>query len=104
MRPQISDSFVSFYALGSFEKPIVLIMGGVDKGNDYTQIEELVTKKVKEHENNVVSSSSGGGGGDVPNTITNKEQATYREKKFKETTSNLLLFFLLFGEPLKNIK
>lgn len=36
-----------FYALGSFEKPIVLIMGGVDKGNDYTQIEDLVTKKVK---------------------------------------------------------
>ncbi len=36
-----------FYALGSFEKPIVLIMGGVDKGNDYTQIEELVAQKVK---------------------------------------------------------
>ncbi len=36
-----------FYALGSFEKPIVLIMGGVDKGNDYSQIEELVIRKVK---------------------------------------------------------
>jgi UDP-N-acetylmuramoylalanine--D-glutamate ligase len=36
-----------FYALGSFEKPIVLIMGGVDKGNDYSQIEALVLKKVK---------------------------------------------------------
>jgi UDP-N-acetylmuramoylalanine--D-glutamate ligase len=36
-----------FYALGSFEKPIVLIIGGVDKGNDYTQIEELVKQKVK---------------------------------------------------------
>ena len=36
-----------FYALGSFEKPIVLIMGGVDKGNDYSQIEELVVKKAK---------------------------------------------------------
>jgi UDP-N-acetylmuramoylalanine--D-glutamate ligase len=36
-----------FYALGSFQKPIVLIMGGVDKGNDYSQIEELVLKQVK---------------------------------------------------------
>lgn len=36
-----------FYALGSFKEPIVLIMGGVDKGNDYTQIEALVQAKVK---------------------------------------------------------
>jgi UDP-N-acetylmuramoylalanine--D-glutamate ligase len=36
-----------FYALGSFEEPIILIMGGVDKGNDYRQIENLVSKKVK---------------------------------------------------------
>ncbi|MET3125551.1 UDP-N-acetylmuramoylalanine--D-glutamate ligase [Arcicella rosea] len=36
-----------FYALGSFNDPIVLIMGGVDKGNDYSQIEDLVEQKVK---------------------------------------------------------
>jgi UDP-N-acetylmuramoylalanine--D-glutamate ligase len=36
-----------FYALGSFEKPVVLIAGGVDKGNDYSQIETLVRNKVK---------------------------------------------------------
>lgn len=36
-----------FYALGSFSEPIILIMGGVDKGNDYKQIENLVTEKVK---------------------------------------------------------
>lgn len=36
-----------FYALGSFEKPIILIIGGVDKGNDYSQIEALVAQKVK---------------------------------------------------------
>lgn len=36
-----------FYALGSFTDPIVLIMGGIDKGNDYSQIEALVTQKVK---------------------------------------------------------
>ncbi|WP_373515530.1 UDP-N-acetylmuramoyl-L-alanine--D-glutamate ligase [Persicitalea sp.] len=36
-----------YYALGSFDRPIILIMGGVDKGNDYSQIEPLVRQKVK---------------------------------------------------------
>lgn len=36
-----------FYALGSFQQPIILIMGGVDKGNDYDQIKDLVKEKVK---------------------------------------------------------
>jgi len=36
-----------FYALGSFSQPIILIAGGVDKGNDYSQIEDLVRQKVK---------------------------------------------------------
>ena len=37
----------TFYALGSFEKPIVWIAGGQDKGNDYSQIEQYVKDKVK---------------------------------------------------------
>jgi len=36
-----------WYALESFENPLVLILGGADKGNDYTQIDELVADKVK---------------------------------------------------------
>jgi len=36
-----------FYALGSYNESIILIMGGVDKGNDYRQIEQLVVQKVK---------------------------------------------------------
>ena len=36
-----------YYALGSFQRPIILILGGVDKGNDYSQIEPLVREKVK---------------------------------------------------------
>jgi UDP-N-acetylmuramoylalanine--D-glutamate ligase len=36
-----------FYALGSYTRPIVWIAGGIDKGNDYTQIEDLVKEKVK---------------------------------------------------------
>ncbi len=36
-----------WYALRSFKKPIVLILGGKDKGNDYSQIKDLVKDKVK---------------------------------------------------------
>lgn len=36
-----------WYALESFAPGIVLIMGGVDKGNDYSMIRELVREKVK---------------------------------------------------------
>jgi UDP-N-acetylmuramoylalanine--D-glutamate ligase len=34
-------------ALKSYDEPIVLIMGGKDKGNDYSTIRDLVKKKVK---------------------------------------------------------
>lgn len=37
----------TWYALESIEKPTILILGGVDKGNDYTLIEDLVKEKVK---------------------------------------------------------
>jgi UDP-N-acetylmuramoylalanine--D-glutamate ligase len=37
----------TWYALENMEKPVVLILGGVDKGNDYTLIEDLVDEKVK---------------------------------------------------------
>ncbi|HTD93938.1 MAG TPA: UDP-N-acetylmuramoyl-L-alanine--D-glutamate ligase [Chitinophagaceae bacterium] len=37
----------TWYALESMTKPTVLILGGVDKGNDYSLITELVKEKVK---------------------------------------------------------
>ena len=37
----------TFYALNSFKKPIVWIVGGVDKGNDYSQLVPLVKSNVK---------------------------------------------------------
>jgi UDP-N-acetylmuramoylalanine--D-glutamate ligase len=37
----------TWYALESMTTPTVLILGGKDKGNDYTEIEELVSEKVK---------------------------------------------------------
>lgn len=36
-----------YYALGSFKEPIVLIAGGKDKGNDYSQVRSLVEEHVK---------------------------------------------------------
>jgi UDP-N-acetylmuramoylalanine--D-glutamate ligase len=39
------DSVV--YALGSYEKPLVWVAGGIDKGNDYSLISDQVRKKVK---------------------------------------------------------
>ncbi len=36
-----------WYALGSFDQPIFLILGGQDKGNEYNQIKDLVIERVK---------------------------------------------------------
>ncbi len=36
-----------WYALRSFDNPLILILGGKDKGNDYTQIKDEVKKRVK---------------------------------------------------------
>ena len=37
----------TWFALESMEKPTILILGGVDKGNDYSTMFEMVTEKVK---------------------------------------------------------
>ena len=39
------DSVV--YALGSYDKPLIWIAGGIDKGNDYNIIKEEVRQKAK---------------------------------------------------------
>lgn len=36
-----------WFALESIEKPIILIMGGIDKGNNYDILKDLVKEKVK---------------------------------------------------------
>lgn len=36
-----------WFALESMKKPIILILGGQDKGNDYNEIKDLVAEKVK---------------------------------------------------------
>ncbi len=36
-----------FYALNSFKKNIILIIGGIDKGNNYDEIDPLVRERVK---------------------------------------------------------
>lgn len=37
----------AWYALESMRKPVIWIVGGEDKGNDYSELEELVREKVK---------------------------------------------------------
>ena len=37
----------TWFALESMENPTVWIVGGVDKGNDYSELDELVAEKVK---------------------------------------------------------
>lgn len=37
----------TWFALESMESPVVLILGGVDKGNDYTTLNDMVKEKVK---------------------------------------------------------
>jgi len=37
----------TWYALESMDRPTILILGGVDKGNDYSLIRDLVKEKVK---------------------------------------------------------
>jgi UDP-N-acetylmuramoylalanine--D-glutamate ligase len=37
----------TWYALESMQKPTILVIGGVDKGNDYSLIAELIKEKVK---------------------------------------------------------
>jgi UDP-N-acetylmuramoylalanine--D-glutamate ligase len=37
----------TWYALETMQKPVILIMGGIDKGNDYSLIRSLVKEKVK---------------------------------------------------------
>ena len=37
----------TWYALESMNKPVILILGGVDKGNDYNILKEMVKEKVK---------------------------------------------------------
>lgn len=37
----------TWYALESMTKPVILILGGVDKGNDYSFIKDLIKEKVK---------------------------------------------------------
>ncbi|MEM6967652.1 MAG: cyanophycin synthetase, partial [Bacteroidota bacterium] len=36
-----------YYALAAMKKPVIWIVGGVDKGNDYSAIENLVKEKVR---------------------------------------------------------
>jgi len=54
-----------WYALESMTKDVVWIVGGVDKGNDYAELEEMVSEKVKaiiclgENNENIINAFTG---------------------------------------------
>src|SRR5690606_14853671 len=54
-----------WYALESMKQPVVLILGGQDKGNDYNEIKELIREKVHAivclgKDNSAISEALGG--------------------------------------------
>ena len=42
-----TNTNATYYALESMDSPTVWIVGGVDKGNDYSELKKIVSKKVK---------------------------------------------------------
>lgn len=83
-----------YYALDTFKKPIVWIAGGIDKGNDYSQIKDLVLEKVKvlicvgENVSNFKTSFEG----EVPMVITsNMEDAVDCAYQHAEANDVVLL-------------
>ena len=68
----------TWYALESMTKPTVLILGGVDKGNDYSLIAEMVKEKVKAliclgTDNRKIHEAFGNTMGTIVNTTTAAE-------------------------------
>jgi len=66
----------TWYALESMDKPTILILGGIDKGNDYKLVEDLVKEKVKAivclgKDNRKIHEAFG----NIVNTIVNTESA-----------------------------
>ena len=85
----------TWYALESMTKPTVLILGGVDKGNDYSLIEDLVKEKVKAiiclgTDNRKIHEAFGSTVGTIVNTSTAME-AVHAAFHFAEKGDVVLL-------------
>lgn len=83
-----------YYALDTFSQPIVWIAGGIDKGNDYSLIENLVQDKVKlliclgDNKDNLIASFEG----KVPMVFaTSMEEAVTLAKSSAVTEDVVLL-------------
>jgi len=66
-----------WYALQAFREPIVLLLGGRDKGNDYSRLTELVKKQVKAIV--AIGESAGKVEQEFSNTISIKKAGTMDE-------------------------
>ncbi|NOT49834.1 MAG: UDP-N-acetylmuramoyl-L-alanine--D-glutamate ligase [Chitinophagaceae bacterium] len=85
----------TWYALESITKPVVLILGGVDKGNDYSLIDELVKEKVRAiiclgTDNRKIHEAFGGTVSTIVNTSTANE-AVHAAFHFAEKGDVVLL-------------
>lgn len=82
------------YALDAFEQPIVWIVGGKDKGNDYTTLYPLVKQKVKSivclgvDNSKIVSAFKDF---DLPIVETNKMEDAVRKAKELSTQEDIVL-------------
>ncbi len=70
-----------WYALGSFERPIVLILGGRDKGNDYSELVDLIRQKVR------AIIAIGEGADKVENELKDKVSEFVRAKSMEEAVT-----------------
>jgi len=66
-----------WYALQAFREPIVLLLGGRDKGNDYSRLTELVKKQVKAIV--AIGESAGKVEQEFSNTVSIKKAGTMDE-------------------------
>ena len=85
----------SWYALESVETPIIWIAGGVDKGNDYTLIDELVKDRVRliiclGHDNRKIHEAFASKVDMIINTTTARE-AVIAASKFAKKDETVLL-------------
>jgi len=84
-----------WYALETMERPVIWIAGGVDKGNDYTLIEELVKDKVKALVSlgNEVENIHKSFEGKIPEMVNSQsiEEAVFKAYNFAEKGDVVLL-------------
>jgi UDP-N-acetylmuramoylalanine--D-glutamate ligase len=79
----------AWFALESMQKPVVWILGGVDKGNEYEMLNDLVKEKVKAivclgKDNKKIHEAFGGIVSDITDTLSASEAVSVAYQKGKK--------------------